>query len=174
MNNLKNERPEVYQHFQDGNFVVRRSDRYWAGLPADQVIEQTLMRSLKTSGGLTRGSGMSDIQRAVWLLSMPVCFTNKDKMEENISKSQVNNRRVPLPQGLHVINWIPKRSYLTYKKLIRSQIPTLHFITLQMSLRQTTKLTYLTLFLLGEKYWKRWKVQKYLQYLSKNVIKSKL
>ena len=80
MNNLKNERPEVYQHFQEGNFVVRRSDRYWAGLPADQVIEQTLMRPLKSSGGLTRGSGMSDINRAVWLLSMSVCSTYKDKI----------------------------------------------------------------------------------------------
>jgi hypothetical protein len=31
------------------------------------------MRSLKTRGGLTRGSGFSKVQRAIWLLSMPIC-----------------------------------------------------------------------------------------------------
>ena len=34
-------------------FRVIRSDRYWAGISSDMLIEQTLMRSLKTSGGLT-------------------------------------------------------------------------------------------------------------------------
>ena len=33
--------------------MVRRSDRLWAGLSTDLVIEQVLMRSMKTSGGLT-------------------------------------------------------------------------------------------------------------------------
>lgn len=31
------------------------------------------MRSLKTTGGLTRGRGMSEYQRALWLLSSPIC-----------------------------------------------------------------------------------------------------
>ena len=31
------------------------------------------MRSLKTSGGLTRGRGMTERQRVIWLLSMPAC-----------------------------------------------------------------------------------------------------
>ena len=86
MNNLKHERPEVYQHFKEGNFIVSRSDRYWAGLPDDLVIEQELMSSLKTSAGLTTGSGMSDTQQAVSLLSMPVCSMYKDKIAENINK----------------------------------------------------------------------------------------
>ncbi|CAM1324721.1 Uncharacterised protein r2_g3346 [Pycnogonum litorale] len=43
--------PEVYRHFSQGLHVVRRSDRLWAGLSADLVIEQVLMRSMKTSGG---------------------------------------------------------------------------------------------------------------------------
>jgi hypothetical protein len=49
--------PEVNKMFKDGNFVVRRSERNWSGLPADLIIEQVLMRSLKSTGGLTRGSG---------------------------------------------------------------------------------------------------------------------
>ena len=31
--------------------VVRRSNRYWAGLSPDLIIEQVLMRSVKTHGG---------------------------------------------------------------------------------------------------------------------------
>lgn len=40
--------------------VVRKSDRYWASLSTDLVIEQVLMRSLKNTGGLTRGSGLTE------------------------------------------------------------------------------------------------------------------
>ena len=36
--------------------VVRRTDKYWEGLGFDMVIEQTLMRTLKSNGGLTRGN----------------------------------------------------------------------------------------------------------------------
>ena len=39
----------------------------------DLVIEQVLMRSLKTSGGLTRERGMTERQQVIWLLSMPAC-----------------------------------------------------------------------------------------------------
>ncbi len=55
MSHLQHEQPEVYHHFQAGLHVVRRTDRYWAGLSSDLVIEQVLMKSMKTSGGLTRG-----------------------------------------------------------------------------------------------------------------------
>ena len=54
MSRLQDEHPEVYQHFQAGLHVVRRSDRHWAGLFSDLVIQQVLMRSMKTSGGLMR------------------------------------------------------------------------------------------------------------------------
>ena len=45
----------LYQKLIDGFHVVRRSDRKWAGLSTDLVIEQVLMRSMKTSGGLRKG-----------------------------------------------------------------------------------------------------------------------
>nr|XP_054767556.1 uncharacterized protein LOC129274841 [Lytechinus pictus] len=73
--------PDVYRRFQEGHHVVRRSDRYWAGLSTDLIIEQVLMRSLKTSGGLTRGTGFSETQRNVWLLSMPSCAEMNDAMQ---------------------------------------------------------------------------------------------
>ena len=70
---LPSDNPSVYELFQKGQFVVRRSDRFWAGLGSDLVIEQVLMRSIKSRGGLTRGSGLTEIQQATWLQSMPVC-----------------------------------------------------------------------------------------------------
>ena len=60
MSNLYNEHLDVYQHFR-GLHVVR-SDCHWAGLSSDLIIEQVLMRSLKTSRCLTRGRGMTEQQ----------------------------------------------------------------------------------------------------------------
>jgi len=65
--------PDVYQSFISGLHVIRRRDRCWAGLSTDLVIEQVLMCSLKTIGGLIRGTGISETQRLVCLLSIPMC-----------------------------------------------------------------------------------------------------
>ena len=70
---LQVEHPDVYQRFGEGFHVVRWSDHLWAGLSVDLIIEQVLVRSMKTSGGLTRGRGMMELQRLTWLLSMPAC-----------------------------------------------------------------------------------------------------
>ena len=56
---------------------MRRSERYWAELSTDLVIEQALMRSIKSAGGLTRGKGMDEQQRHVWLLSIPACVDER-------------------------------------------------------------------------------------------------
>ena len=81
MHDLQTKHPEVYKSFQDGLHVVRRSDCYWAGLSTDLAIEQVLMRSIKTSGGLTQGRGMSETQRLVWLMSMPSCAEVNNAMQ---------------------------------------------------------------------------------------------
>ena len=73
MQNLEDTHPEVFHQFKACHHVFRRSDRYWAGLSTDLVIEHVLMRSVKSPGGLTRGRGMGEAQRAEWLLSMPAC-----------------------------------------------------------------------------------------------------
>ena len=64
----------------EGYDVVRRNDRFWAGLSTD-LIEQVLMRSIKTHGGLTRGKGMTENQRLMWILSMPVCASINETMQ---------------------------------------------------------------------------------------------
>lgn len=53
--------------------MIRRTDTFWAGISSDLAIEQALMRSITTTGGLTRGRGMSESQRALWILSRPDC-----------------------------------------------------------------------------------------------------
>ena len=72
--------PDLYQKFEAGFHVLRRSDRYWAGLSTYLIIEQVLMRSVKTHGGLTRGRGMTEIQRLVWVLPMPACANVNEAM----------------------------------------------------------------------------------------------
>ncbi|KAK3713979.1 hypothetical protein QZH41_005649 [Actinostola sp. cb2023] len=82
MYDLQQTHPEVYNSFLDGLHVVRRSDRFWAGLSTYLIIEQVLMRSVKTtSGGLTRGRRMSETQRLVWLMSMPACADVNNAMQ---------------------------------------------------------------------------------------------
>ena len=46
---LEQQQPHVYAAFVSGHHVIRRSDRYWAGLSSDLVIEQTLTRTMKFS-----------------------------------------------------------------------------------------------------------------------------
>ena len=54
---LKPDYPWVYTCFTNhGLLTIRRSDRFWAGLLKDLIIEQVMMRSLKSRGGLTRGA----------------------------------------------------------------------------------------------------------------------
>jgi hypothetical protein len=73
--------PDVHEKFLKGFHVVRRSDRYWAGLFTDLTIEQVLMRSVKTHGGLTRGKGFSETERLVWVLAMPACANINNAMQ---------------------------------------------------------------------------------------------
>ena len=49
--------PGLHKHVMNGPYVIRRNDRFWAVYSTDLAIEEDLMRSLKTSGDLTRGHG---------------------------------------------------------------------------------------------------------------------
>ena len=62
MLNLPNKmEQQVYtQYTEKGFFSIRRTNKFWSGLWTDLTIEQVLMRSMKTSGGLTRGRDLSD------------------------------------------------------------------------------------------------------------------
>ena len=63
--------PWLYALFSEqGYHTVRRSDKYWAGLWTDLIIEQCLMRSLKSRGGISRGRGITESVRQIWVHSM--------------------------------------------------------------------------------------------------------
>ncbi|CAC5394644.1 unnamed protein product [Mytilus coruscus] len=70
---LKEQNAEVAALFEGGYHVIRQTYQYWAGISSDLAIEQALMRSIKTTGGLTRERGMSESQTALWILSLPDC-----------------------------------------------------------------------------------------------------
>ncbi|GFO36677.1 endoglucanase [Plakobranchus ocellatus] len=72
----------VYHQQCNINSRTERIIRFWAELSTDLVIEQTLMRSMKSVGGLTRGRGMGDSQRPQWLLSRPACADMNSAMQE--------------------------------------------------------------------------------------------
>lgn len=65
---LQTSHPWLFEKFVNGFHAVRRTDHHWSGLWSDLVIEQTMMRSIKTRSGLTRG--MEDSVRNLWVLSM--------------------------------------------------------------------------------------------------------
>ena len=71
MIDLPKTHPWLHQKLSvEGHHVIRRTDKSWAGLWPDLVIEQVLMRYLKSRGGLTRGRGMSPSVPMLWVHSM--------------------------------------------------------------------------------------------------------
>ena len=131
MQKLQQTHPDVYRQFEEGYHVIRRSDRYWAGLSTDLIIEQVLMRSLKTTGGLTRGSGMTESQRLVWLLSTPACAQVNCAMQDlttvtytsSEQHKDVSNARLErdMSDTLKVLEYMKPRSPF-------GENPTLHSI----------------------------------------------
>lgn len=86
---LKNKMtPDEYKQFRDMRlFTIRRTNRFWSGTWSDMVIEQSLMRQIKTRGGLIHGRGTTDISLNKWISSIPYCI----KIGKNISfKTTIN------------------------------------------------------------------------------------
>ena len=102
-----------------------------AGLSTDLLIEQVLMRSVKTTGGLTRGRGMSESQRSSWLLSTPICaevnmalqdYTSVQYGTSNQHKEQRAAQQARDTDGMHKLI-----CYLSSKDPFGND-PTLHSI----------------------------------------------
>ncbi|GBN07534.1 hypothetical protein AVEN_252904-1 [Araneus ventricosus] len=72
MLNLKDKLdPIEYEKFtKDGYFTIRRTDKFWSGIWSYQTIEGTLMKTMKRSGGLTRGRGITESVLTQWTLGM--------------------------------------------------------------------------------------------------------
>lgn len=50
----KNMDPWTLKKFTEGFFTVKRTDKFNGGTWSDMIIEQTLMKSMKTEGGISR------------------------------------------------------------------------------------------------------------------------
>ena len=81
MQSLHVDHPWLYnQYCKSGYHCIRRSDRFWAGLWPDLVIEQCMMRAIKSSGGLTRGRGMTESTRNLWVGTLHECASIHESM----------------------------------------------------------------------------------------------
>lgn len=76
MNLLKDKmtKDEFHRFTELGHFTVRRSDKFRSGTWSDMIIEQTVMKGMKSQGGLTHGRGVEESVTNEWVLSMPALF----------------------------------------------------------------------------------------------------
>ena len=93
MRKLPSTHPWRHQKFVEGYHTVRRSEILWAGLWTDIVIEQVLMRSLKSRGGLTTGRGMTTSLRQQWVYSMHACAAIHDAMTSLTGKHHITSHQ---------------------------------------------------------------------------------
>lgn len=84
MHNLKNTMPaDEYECFTSkGGFTVRRSNKLWCGTWSDMIIEQSLMKTMKTAGGLTHGRGVSEGVISRWTQGMTSLQHICDEIED--------------------------------------------------------------------------------------------
>ncbi|XP_071950731.1 uncharacterized protein [Antedon mediterranea] len=103
MNRLKDDHPDVYDRFCKGLNVVRRTNKFWAGVSCDLAIEQTLMRSVKSTGGLTRGSKMSEHSRMLWVLTRPCMSAFNESMQSFTNKTFATSdqHKEAAPSSIH-------------------------------------------------------------------------
>ena len=89
MENLHNVLPvEEFKKFNEqGFFTVRRTEKFWSGVWTDLVIEQDLMRVLKSAGGLTHGRGLSDCSLTKFVLAQPLCWKVCTALEKMVGAS---------------------------------------------------------------------------------------
>ncbi|XP_050509435.1 zinc finger protein 239-like isoform X3 [Diabrotica virgifera virgifera] len=100
MEDLKETIPsDEYEKFASkGYFTIRRSDRFWSGVSADLAIEQGLMRSMKTKGGLTTGCCQKDTMKMMEILTEHSYHKNPRKCQHGEENILNNNTKVPTEQ----------------------------------------------------------------------------
>jgi hypothetical protein len=75
MTNLPSSDPWLHEQLSSGRHTVRRSDRHWSAISTDLAIEQVMMRSIHSRGGLTHGRGFTESVRQTWIDTMHYCAT---------------------------------------------------------------------------------------------------
>lgn len=62
-------------------FIIRRVNKFCADLPTDQTIEITLMRSIKSIRGITRGYSVIESMKMQWILGGAIASKVCDQIE---------------------------------------------------------------------------------------------
>lgn len=61
---------QTFKNFKNGFFTVKRTEKFNSGTWTDMVIEQSLMKSMKTDGGLSRGRSTQESVLCKWVYTM--------------------------------------------------------------------------------------------------------
>lgn len=77
---------QTYENFRNGFFIVKRTEKYNSGTWTDMVIEQSLMKSMKTEG-VSRGRSTKESVLCKWVYAMYATNTICEEIEKfcNIS-----------------------------------------------------------------------------------------
>lgn len=78
---LRYSNADVYDQFLKGQFIAHRTIKRWGGLSPDLIIEQVLMKTIKSNSGLTRRRGMDEDQRQLWVQAMIPASEMNDAMQ---------------------------------------------------------------------------------------------
>lgn len=76
-----------FVNFKNGYFTVKRTDKFNSGTWTDMVIEHSLMKSMKSKGGVSRGRSTQDSVLCKWVYGMYATNTICEEIEKfcNIS-----------------------------------------------------------------------------------------
>lgn len=91
MDQLPQTNPWLYEQFMKGNHTVKRTDNVFNTIWTDLAIEQTLMCSIKSRGGLTRGRGMGEPVRQLWVLSRSSSANGQKSLMELTGTNPTSN-----------------------------------------------------------------------------------
>ena len=118
----------------------------WGGLWSDLIIEQVMMRSLKSRGGLTRGRGVTETVRLTWIHSMHGAASVHNSMTElTNARYTTSEQHIELGKSLmkrdkedslKLQEWLE-----VYDPLDTEKMPHSEMFTLVLLLEQQTKLT---------------------------------
>ncbi|WAR00262.1 hypothetical protein MAR_024634 [Mya arenaria] len=81
---------------------------YWVAFSTECFKEQVLIRSMKSTGGITSGHGMAETQSSVWLMSLPANDENirTQSLQDQREKTMILRR---YSQSFNIIQFLMKK-----------------------------------------------------------------
>ena len=96
MMELETDYPWDYHNLIESDYrTIRHTNKFWVSLWSDLIIEQVMMRSLKSRGGITRRRRVTEVIRLLWTNTAHRCgavhkaMTNLTGMKHKTSKQHL-------------------------------------------------------------------------------------